>query len=182
LHLAGQGQVTFQIFLAECLLVQLGIVNRNPRLHADTCENLQVFPTELLPLVQRVQLDHPQSLALRVQQGAHIIDRMRRSAMLWLISVHSDIASSDKTASLDSITRRTIVRLMRIASSLPLRALVQGAASSAIFGLQDDETAVGLEKDLEKAVQDLRQYFVQSQRAAQIAGDLEHRGQTAPRR
>ena len=60
----------------------------------------------------------PIALPSRSSSGAHIIERMRKSAMLWLISKRTSFAASaDRIASFVSITCRAIVRLMRIVSS-----------------------------------------------------------------
>ena len=56
--------------------------------------------------------------------GAHIKDRMRKSAILWAKSKRSsDEASVEMTACLCSRTCRTIVRLMRIVPSSSSRRL-----------------------------------------------------------
>ncbi len=54
--------------------------------------------------------------------GTHIIDRILKSAILWLASnCWSEAASADKIASLRSITRLTIVRLILIVSAASSR-------------------------------------------------------------
>ena len=54
----------------------------------------------------------------RSSSGAHITERMRKSAMLWLISKRTSFAASaERIASFVSITWRAIVRLTRIVSS-----------------------------------------------------------------
>ena len=178
LHFAGQGQVTFQIDLAECLLVQLRIVNRNSRLHAYAGKDLQVFPTELLPLVQRIQLDHPQSLPLGVEQGGahHRPDPQVGDALADIRPFRHRVLGQNRLFGLHHSPHNRPADANRFFAALA--SLSPRRGQFLVVRLQHDETAVGLKKDLEKTVQNLGQYLVQSQRAAQIARDLDQGGQT----
>ena len=75
----------------------------------------------------------------------------------------SEAASAERIACFESITLLTIVRLMRrtsVSSGIPaLDGLGHQPARPRIF--QHDETAVGLEENLEEAIEQLGQDVVQ---------------------
>ena len=177
LHLLRQFQILFEILLPQGTLVQLGVVDRDPRLNGHACKNLQVVLSELFPLVQGIQLDHSQRGALGVEQrsahhraDAQISDaladvgKLRRGVLgqHGLLGIHH--LAYDRAADPDRL-------VAALASPGPAR------NQAAVVGLQHDETAVGLNKDLEQTVQNLRQHLVQRQRAAQVASDLDQRRQ-----
>ncbi len=63
--------------------------------------------------------------------GAHITERMRKSAMLWLVSKRASFAASaERIASWLVITWLTIVRLMRIWSSMSGRRCLMALGTS----------------------------------------------------
>ena len=108
--------------------------------------------------------------------GAHITERIRKSAMLWLVSNRESLAASaDSTASCVSITWLTIVRLIRTWSSMSARRCLIALGTSAPSGTaQDHEPAVGLDENLEQAVQQLAEHFVEADGLAEVVGDLDH--------
>ena len=60
----------------------------------------------------------PIDSSLLLISGAHMMDRMRKSKTLWLLSKRSSFpASRERIGCLDSITWLQMVRLMRISSS-----------------------------------------------------------------
>ena len=108
--------------------------------------------------------------------GAHIIERMWKSAMLSARSKRLSVAASaERMASLVAMTSLTIVRLMRIVVAVVAAAILDGLGNQPAAGrvAQHHEAAVRLDENGEQAVQQLRQHLFQGQGLAQVLADLQ---------
>ena len=103
--------------------MQLGVVDGDRRLRGDAGQHVQIVLLKPLPLVERVDLDHAQRLAVAVDQrcahhraNAEVGDALAhaRTARRWRRRPRGSPPCV-------SITWLTIVRLMRTWSSVSLR-------------------------------------------------------------
>ena len=158
--------------------MHLGVLERHGRLARHAGQHFQVFVREAALLVHRVDLDHAQRLAF----GAD-----HRSA-----DHRADREVGDALGHAETFVARCVGREDRLARCHCLfddgaadpRALF--VAFAAILHRHrhqrpvrlrphHDEAAVGLDENLEQAIEQLRQDFVHAHRLAEIVGDLQER-------
>ena len=76
MHLVGHGQLPLEGLIVHGRFVQLGVFHRERRLAGHAHQHVQIVLAETIPLVERVELNHAQGLAVAGHQRAQIIERM----------------------------------------------------------------------------------------------------------
>jgi len=154
----GHGQFALEGLIAQCRFVQLCVFHGKRRLAGHAGQYVQVFPIETVPRIQGIDLDYAQALPSPVISARTSSSGMRKSTMLSDISKRSsEAASADRTACFEAITLLMIVRLILTlcVSSERLYLIALGHQPAGLRVQEHDKSPVGLDENLEKAVQNL---------------------------
>ena len=180
LHPAGQLEVALHRPLGDDLFVHLGVVDRNRRLAGDAGEHFQIGIGEAAPLVERIDLDHADRLAVAAHhRGAH----HRANGKIGDALGHAEPLVAGGVGREDRFAR--LHRFFDNRAADPHPFFVAGAAGfygdrherPVGLGPHDDEAAIGLRENLEQAVEDFRQDVFDGERLSQVVRDLDQRGQ-----
>ena len=180
LHPAGQLQVALHRPLGDDLLVHFGVVDRYRRLARDAGEHFQIGIGEAAPLVERIDLDDADRLAVVAhhRRAHHRANRKIGDALGHAEPlVAGGVGREDRFARLHGFFDN------RAADPHPF--FVAGATG--FYGdrherpirprTHHDEAAVGLRENLEQAIEDFRQDVFDGERLSQVVRDLDQRGQ-----
>ena len=172
----GDQQLALQRPLSQLRLVQLGVLDRVGRLARHAGQHVEIVLPKAVPLVQRVDLDHPQRHPVAGhQRRAHHRTELKIDDALG----HLEPRVARRVGRQDRLPRRHHLFDDRPADPdrlVVLRAAMldrHGHEPAGVRVLQHDETAVRLGKDRKEAVQQLGQHLGRRQCLAQVVADLD---------
>ena len=158
--------------------MHLGVVDGDGGLRGDAGQQVEIVLLKPLPLVGRVDLNHPQGMPFAVdQRGAH--QRANPQVGNALARLKADVGGRIGREQRLLALHRLIDD--RAADPHPIFhlgvATLDGLGNQRPVGRrpQDDEAPIGLREDLEHAVEQLGQHFLERDRAGQVLRDLDHR-------